>query len=116
MKLTGAVSGRSASRDQITRVLYLVQRFNPVIEIGDVECYHIGYNPLIYEARGVLIWHSDDYIVEIDVILPAGCSMHFAHDIGETIQVMIEWSVPTMCPSTALRARSLDGVLRAYVQ
>jgi hypothetical protein len=37
-----AVSGKSASSDQITRVLYLVQRFNPILEIADVECYHIG--------------------------------------------------------------------------
>jgi len=38
----GVVSGKSASSDQITRVLYLVQRFNPILEIADVECYHIG--------------------------------------------------------------------------
>lgn len=38
----GSVSGRSASGDQLTRVLYLVTRFNPVLEIGDVEVYHIG--------------------------------------------------------------------------
>lgn len=37
-----AVSGKSAPRDQITRVLYLVTRFNPVLEISDVECYHMG--------------------------------------------------------------------------
>lgn len=36
------VSGKTASSDQITRVLYLVQRFNPILEIADVECYHIG--------------------------------------------------------------------------
>ncbi|WWD18783.1 hypothetical protein CI109_103238 [Kwoniella shandongensis] len=78
------LSGKSASPDQITRVLYLVTRFNPVLEIADVECYHIG----------------DDLIVEIDVILPRTSSLHFAHDVGETIQCVIE---------------SLDGVLRAYV-
>ncbi|OCF37003.1 hypothetical protein I316_00907 [Kwoniella heveanensis BCC8398] len=78
------LSGRSASRDQITRVLYLVTRFNPVLEIADVECYHIG----------------DDLIVEIDVILPRSSSLHFAHDVGETIQCVLE---------------SLDGVIRAYV-
>ncbi|CAD6579166.1 MAG: hypothetical protein TREMPRED_002417 [Tremellales sp. Tagirdzhanova-0007] len=78
------LSGKSASRDQITRVLYLVMRFNPVIEIGDVECYHMG----------------DDLIVEIDVILPQSSTLHFAHDVGETIQCVLE---------------SLDGVLRAYV-
>ncbi|WWC88337.1 uncharacterized protein L201_003247 [Kwoniella dendrophila CBS 6074] len=73
------LSGKSASKDQITRVLYLVSRFNPVLEIADVECYHIG----------------DDLIVEIDVILPRSSSLHFAHDVGETIH--------------------LDGVIRAYV-
>ncbi|WWC62941.1 uncharacterized protein I303_105539 [Kwoniella dejecticola CBS 10117] len=78
------LSGKSASRDQITRVLYLVSRFNPVLEIADVECYHIG----------------DDLIVEIDVILPRTSSLHFAHDVGETIQCVLE---------------SLDGVIRAYV-
>ncbi|KAL7420475.1 hypothetical protein Q5752_004425 [Cryptotrichosporon argae] len=78
------LSGKSASTDQISRVLYLVSRFNPVLEVADVECYHIG----------------DDLIVEVDVILPEGSTLHFAHDVGETIQCMLE---------------SLDGVLRAYV-
>ncbi|GFZ50512.1 hypothetical protein JCM24511_08269 [Saitozyma sp. JCM 24511] len=78
------LSGKAASKDQLTRVLYLVSRFNPVLEIGDVECYHIG----------------DDLIVEIDVILPRSSTLHFAHDVGETIQCVLE---------------SLDGVLRAYV-
>lgn len=79
------MSGKSASPDQVTRVLYLVTRFNPVLEIADVECYHIG----------------DDLIVEVDVILPQGSTLHFAHDVGETIQCCLE---------------SLEGVLRAYVQ
>jgi hypothetical protein len=38
-----SVSGKAAPSDQLTRVLYLVTRFNPVLEIGDVEVYHIGY-------------------------------------------------------------------------
>ncbi|EAL17217.1 hypothetical protein CNBN0450 [Cryptococcus deneoformans B-3501A] len=78
------LSGKTASADQITRVLYLVSRFNPVLEIADIECYHIG----------------DDLIVEVDVILPKSSSLHYAHDVGETIQCVIE---------------SLDGVIRAYV-
>ncbi|KAK4689690.1 hypothetical protein P7C73_g421, partial [Tremellales sp. Uapishka_1] len=78
------LSGKVADNDQLSKVLYLVTRFVPVLEIGDVECYHIG----------------DDLIVEIDVILPESSSLHFAHDVGETIQCVIE---------------SLDGVLRAYV-
>ncbi|RSH81930.1 uncharacterized protein EHS24_008127 [Apiotrichum porosum] len=77
------LSGRAASGDQYTRMLYMVTRFNPVLHVADLECYHIG----------------DDLVVEVDVILP-NTSLHFAHDVGETIQVMLE---------------NLDGVLRAYV-
>lgn len=84
------VSGRSASRDQVTRVLYLVSRFNPVLEIGDVECYHIGSvlarsctSPPLHPAHAVC---SDDLLVEVDVILPKSSTLHFAHDVGETIQ------------------------------
>ncbi|EJT50521.1 hypothetical protein A1Q1_00142 [Trichosporon asahii var. asahii CBS 2479] len=80
----GSVSGRTASPDQYARILYLVTRFNPVLEISDVECYHIG----------------DDLTIEVDVILPHNTSLHFAHDVGETIQCMLE---------------NLGGVLRAYV-
>ncbi|GMK59694.1 hypothetical protein CspeluHIS016_0803000 [Cutaneotrichosporon spelunceum] len=78
------LSGKRASADQYTRVLYMVSRFNPVLEISEVEVYHIG----------------DDLVVEVDVILPRKTSLRFAHDIGETIQCMLE---------------NLDGVLRAYV-
>ena len=58
----------------MTRVLYLCSRFNPVLEIGDVECYHIG----------------DDLIVEVDIILPQASSLHFAHDVSETVQCVLE--------------------------
>jgi hypothetical protein len=32
----------------------------------------------------------DDLIVEIDVILPRSSTLHYAHDVGETIQCMLE--------------------------
>ena len=32
----------------------------------------------------------DDLIVEIDVILPQSSTLHFAHDVGETIQCVLE--------------------------
>ncbi len=35
----------------------------------------------------------DDLIVEIDVILPQTSTLHFAHDVGETIQCVLERSV-----------------------
>lgn len=36
--------------------------------------------------REVQLIGSDDLIVEVDVILPSSSSLHFAHDVGETIQ------------------------------
>lgn len=48
----------------------MVTRFNPVLEISDVEVYHIG----------------DDLVCEVDVVLPQSTSLHHAHDVGETIQ------------------------------
>lgn len=121
------VSGKSASPDQIARVLYLVSRFRAVEEIPSVEvsrrpnavsrqltlslyfqCYHIG----------------DDLIVECDVILPKDTSMAHAHDIGETIQCCLERCVaePVLLVascSSALNSLplvcSLDHVARAYV-
>ena len=44
----------------------------------------------VKEIRDVLIVDRDDLIVEIDVILPRASTLHFAHDLGETIQCMLE--------------------------
>jgi hypothetical protein len=33
---------------------------------------------------------SDELIVEVDVILPQSSTLHFAHDVGETIQCVLE--------------------------
>lgn len=32
----------------------------------------------------------DEFIVEVDVILPSTSTLHFAHDVGETIQCVLE--------------------------
>jgi hypothetical protein len=37
----------------------------------------------------------DDLIVEIDVILPRSSTLHYAHDVGETIQCMLERYIPS---------------------
>ncbi|KAJ7505577.1 hypothetical protein B0H11DRAFT_2273063 [Mycena galericulata] len=68
------LSGRIASNDHHFRVLYLISRFKPVIEVSYLEVYHIG----------------DELIVEVDVILPLHTSLAYTHDIGETIQTSIE--------------------------
>lgn len=90
------MSGKSASQDQITRVLYLVQRFNPVLEIADVECYHIGSAEFLLFHLTIAHVNRDDLIVEVDVILPRASTLHFAHDLGETIQCMLERRVHRM--------------------
>jgi len=48
--------------------------------------YWVSY----YLSRKERADRSDDLIVEIDVILPRASTLHFAHDIGETIQCMLE--------------------------
>ncbi|KAJ7465291.1 cation efflux family-domain-containing protein [Mycena latifolia] len=68
------LSGRIASSDQHFRILYLISRFKPVLEVSYLEVYHVG----------------DELIVEVDVILPSDTSLAFAHDVGETIQATIE--------------------------
>ncbi|KAJ6620734.1 hypothetical protein B0H10DRAFT_1791208 [Mycena sp. CBHHK59/15] len=78
------LSGRIASKDHHFRILYLISRFKPVIEVSYLEVYHVG----------------DELIVEVDVILPSHTSLHYAHDVGETIQTTIE---------------ALELVSRAYV-
>jgi hypothetical protein len=60
--------------------------------------------------------NRDDLIVEIDVILPRSSTLHFAHDIGETIQCMLERYAFFQSDQIQLQADdSLDGVIRAYV-
>ena len=61
------------------------------------------------------LMHRDEFIVEVDVILPQSSTLHFAHDVGETIQCMLERWVWELA-SVGTADYSLDGVLRAYVQ
>jgi hypothetical protein len=64
--------------------------------------YRVGRYPTFRQLDNLVDEEdSDDLIVEVDVILPQSSTLHFAHDVGETIQCVLE---------------SLDGVLRAYVQ
>jgi hypothetical protein len=64
------VSGKAADGEEVTRILYLVSRFKPVLQISYCEIYHIG----------------DELIAEIDVILPQASTLHYAHDATETLQ------------------------------
>ncbi|KAJ7828083.1 hypothetical protein B0H13DRAFT_1656530 [Mycena leptocephala] len=68
------LSGRIASSDHHFRILYLILKFKPVLEVSYLEVYHVG----------------DELIVEVDVILPSNTTLPYAHDVGETIQASIE--------------------------
>lgn len=64
------VSGKAADGGEVTRILYLVSRFKPVLQISYCEIYHIG----------------DELIAEVDVVLPQTSTLHYAHDATETLQ------------------------------
>ncbi|KAF7346007.1 Cation diffusion facilitator [Mycena sanguinolenta] len=68
------LSGRIASSDHHFRILYLISKFKPVVQVSYMEVYHAG----------------DELIVEVDVILPPHTSLTYAHDVGYTIQASIE--------------------------
>ncbi|KAJ7043844.1 cation efflux family-domain-containing protein [Mycena alexandri] len=68
------LSGRIASSDHHFRVLYLILKFKPVLQVSYLEVYHVG----------------DELIVEVDVILAPHTTLPDAHDVGETIQASIE--------------------------
>ncbi|KAJ7164706.1 cation efflux family-domain-containing protein [Mycena crocata] len=68
------LSGRIADNEHHFRILYLISRFQPVLEVSYLEVYHVG----------------DELIVEVDVILASDTSLPHAHDVGETIQATIE--------------------------
>ena len=83
-----AVSGRQADPHEISRVLYLVSRFRAVQAISAVEVYHIG-DEIVIEVRLMAVdcvLADNPCVPQIDVILPRTSSLHYAHDIGETIQ------------------------------
>ncbi|CAK5284373.1 unnamed protein product [Mycena citricolor] len=68
------LSGRMASSEHNFRVLYLISRFKPVLNVSYLEIYHVG----------------DELIVEVDVVLPKDTPLPYAHDVGETMQASIE--------------------------
>ncbi|KAJ6466390.1 cation efflux family-domain-containing protein [Mycena sanguinolenta] len=68
------LSGRIASSDHHFRILYLISKFKPVVQVSYMEVYHAG----------------DDLVVEVDVVLPPHTSLTYAHDVGYTIQASIE--------------------------
>ncbi|KAI9887014.1 MAG: hypothetical protein M1823_001158 [Watsoniomyces obsoletus] len=72
------LTGAASSPDQRTVLLYLTMRFATAIQsIQNLQAYHAG----------------DGLIVEVDVVLHERMELRDAHDLGESLQYLLE-SVP----------------------
>jgi divalent metal cation (Fe/Co/Zn/Cd) transporter len=72
--------GVSATADQRNVLLYLAMRFaKPIRRIQGLQAYHTG----------------DKLNVEVDIVLDEHTSLKDSHDLGESLQYMLE-SVPTV--------------------
>ena len=74
------LSGCVASADERSVLLYLTMRFAKTIkQIQGLQAYHVG----------------DSLNVEVDVVLDESISLRDSHDLGESLQYVLE-SVPTV--------------------
>jgi divalent metal cation (Fe/Co/Zn/Cd) transporter len=74
------LSGAAASADERNVLLYLTMRFAKSIkQIEGLQAYHAG----------------DKLNVEVDIVLDEGLNMRDSHDLGESLQYVLE-SVPTV--------------------
>ena len=79
------LTGRAASADERNILLYLTMRFaHSVLRIQALTAYHVG----------------DKLNVEVDIVLDESMSLRDSHDLGESLQYVIE---------------SVPGVERAFV-
>lgn len=74
------LTGAAASPDERNVLLYMTMRFSKLIEkIQGLEAYHAG----------------DKLVVEVDIVMDEKTSLRDSHDLGESLQYMLE-SVPTV--------------------
>jgi divalent metal cation (Fe/Co/Zn/Cd) transporter len=74
------LTGAAATADEHSVLLYLTMRFAKTIkEIQGLQAYHAG----------------DKLNVEVDIILDQNTSLRDSHDLGESLQYVLE-SVPTV--------------------
>ena len=69
------LTGHTARPDFLKKITWLSLNHHPTIKLIDtVRVYHFGNN----------------FIVEVDVVLPEELSLRESHDIGESLQLKIE--------------------------
>jgi hypothetical protein len=89
------LAGQAATADQRNILLYLTMRFAKTIKhIQGLQAYHVG----------------DKLNVEVDIVLDERTSLRDSHDLGESLQYVIE-SVPEgKFPTTFESVKSVLGV------
>ncbi|KAL4906214.1 hypothetical protein BDW74DRAFT_151523 [Aspergillus multicolor] len=74
------LTGAAASREDVSILLYMTMRFSrSILKIQNLRAYYAG----------------DLLNVEVDIVLPDKSSLRDSHDLGESLQYMLE-SVPTV--------------------
>ncbi|KAL4756930.1 cation diffusion facilitator family transporter [Aspergillus foveolatus] len=74
------LTGAAASREDVSILLYMTMRFSrSILKIQNLRAYYAG----------------DLLNVEVDIVLPDNSSLRDSHDLGESLQYMLE-SVPTV--------------------
>jgi divalent metal cation (Fe/Co/Zn/Cd) transporter len=74
------LTGAAATADERNVLLYLTMRFAKTIK----------------QIQGLQAYHSGDKLnVEVDIVLDEGMSLRDSHDLGESLQYVLE-SVPTV--------------------
>eukprot|EP00835_Amoeboradix_gromovi_P001432 NODE_65_length_23997_cov_0.327601.p4 type:complete len:406 gc:universal NODE_65_length_23997_cov_0.327601:21660-20443(-) len=69
------ITGKAADKDFINEVCYLCCHFDELIlQIDTVRCYHL----------------SDNYLVEVDIVLSPDLPLKTAHDVGQNLQDFLE--------------------------
>jgi divalent metal cation (Fe/Co/Zn/Cd) transporter len=74
------LTGAAASPTDHSILLYMTMRFsNAILKIQDLKAYYVG----------------DKLNVEVDLVVDEGLSLRDSHDLGESLQYILE-SVPTV--------------------
>lgn len=88
----GFLAGKSAPADFLQLVIYKCMTFSDDIEkIDSCRAYHAGEVRCFYSNRMLPVEHgAQDYVVEVDVVMPSETPLWKAHDISQDLQDKLE--------------------------
>eukprot|EP01097_Dermamoeba_algensis_P007635 TRINITY_DN4874_c0_g1_i1.p1 TRINITY_DN4874_c0_g1~~TRINITY_DN4874_c0_g1_i1.p1 ORF type:complete len:387 (-),score=87.78 TRINITY_DN4874_c0_g1_i1:140-1300(-) len=74
MKHLKMLAGKSAPTEFLTMITYMAATHKGILLVDRVSAWHLGLR----------------YLVEVDVVLPENSTLKEAHDLGESLQIIIE--------------------------